>query len=516
MSLEINPDWYFFKIASLPLFYNYKEDLISLTLPCPIKNIKKFIEVYQLGITYEELTNAIRKLDKKSKNKKNKTKLSEKEVNFDPITDEEKLNEFLVLSKTNRISYVYVEICKYKYGMNLNHQYIHHDDGTYSVSVFYRGKQLLEGPINNTKAEAKKDCIHEIIRKLCPTICDELYENNDIRHKITYGKCDFDECYDNNDNYENNENNENNNENYGYNENQDYNQNMENINENENAENEEKIENNNDIEIKEDFENYFEKNCDSDKDESEDKDIIDINNEGKRIQLNKLKEEDEEEEEDNINKYFNFNNFINETKKETQIDFKKEINSNQDYPIILNDNDNEITFNNNNQIILNDSKQSILLGSKRINDNEILFPNPKIKATTKIITLEDSSNSDSISGSDSTKSNNSNKKKLKEKKNLICGDEKIVNNFLDSFELKPFDIIKSIQNYFPNENIREYHEDENFILISKSVPVVSNKNKEQCANLFLSKIPMDINKKYKTIINLIKNKDFKHFFVNTK
>ena len=82
--------------------------------------------------------------------------------------------------------------------------------------------------------------------------------------------------------------------------------------------------------------------------------------------------------------------------------------------------------------------------------------------------------------------------------------------------MKPFDIIKSIQNYFPNENIREYHEDENFILISKSVPVVSNKNKEQCANLFLSKIPMDINKKYKTIINLIKNKDFKHFFVNTK
>ena len=111
MSLEINPDWYFFKIASLPLFYNYKEDLISLTLPCPIKNIKKFIEVYQLGITYEELTNAIRKLDKKSKNKKNKTKLSEKDLNFDPMSDEEELNEFLVLSKIKRISYVYVEIC---------------------------------------------------------------------------------------------------------------------------------------------------------------------------------------------------------------------------------------------------------------------------------------------------------------------------------------------------------------------------------------------------------------------
>ena len=223
MSLEITPAWYYFKISSLPLFYNYKEDLISLTLPCPIQNIKQFIEVYKLDITYEELTNAIKKLNKKTNNKKNKKKLTEKEVNLDPITDEEKLKEFLTLSEKNRISNVFVEICNYKYGMNLNHQYIQHDDGTISVSVSYRGIKLLEGPIQNTKAEAKNACIYEVIKKLCPTISEELYKNNEIRHNIKYGL--FDNVDDEN---------ENNNENY---DNQDYNQNFEKNDEQENIEN---------------------------------------------------------------------------------------------------------------------------------------------------------------------------------------------------------------------------------------------------------------------------------------
>ncbi len=548
MSLEITPDWYYFKISSLPLFYNYKEDLISLTLPCPIQNIKQFIEVYKLDITYEELTNAIKKLNKKTNNKKNKKKLTEKEVNLDPITDEEKLKEFLTLSEKNRISNVFVEICNYKYGMNLNHQYIQHDDGTISVSVSYRGIKLLEGPIQNTKAEAKNACIYEVIKKLCPTISEELYKNNEIRHNIKYGLFDNvdDENENNNENYDNQDYNQNfekndeheniENQNYNQNfekneeyekiENQDYNQNFEND-EYENIENKENIENNNnDIEFQKDIENNFETNENEIKDESEDIDIIDINNERNRKKDDKLKEE-----ENNVDDKFDYKIINYEIKKDTQIDnifTKKEIIYNEINPIKLNDNDNEdeINFNENKQIILNDIKPNIFLGSKRINDNETLFNNPKIKETTKVITLEiSSSNSDSvspydsdsndssISGSDSTKSNNSNKKKLKEKNNLICGDEQIVQNYLDSFELKPIQVLAIIIKYFPNEKIKECCYDQKFFLKSKSISAVSDKNREQCANLFLSKIPMDIEKKYNTIIKLVKNKIFKHFFV---
>ena len=548
MSLEITPDWYYFKISSLPLFYNYKEDLISLTLPCPIQNIKQFIEVYKLDITYEELTNAIKKLNKKTNNKKNKKKLTEKEVNLDPITDEEKLKEFLTLSEKNRISNVFVEICNYKYGMNLNHQYIQHDDGTISVSVSYRGIKLLEGPIQNTKAEAKNACIYEVIKKLCPTISEELYKNNEIRHNIKYGLFDNvdDENENNNENYDNQDYNQNfekndeheniENQNYNQNfekneeyekiENQDYNQNFEND-EYENIENKENIENNNnDIEFQKDIENNFETNENEIKDESEDLDIIDINNERNRKKEDKLKEE-----ENNVDDKFDYKIINYEIKKDTQIDnifTKKEIIYNEINPIKLNDNDNEdeINFNENKQIILNDIKPNIFLGSKRINDNETLFNNPKIKETTKVITLEiSSSNSDSvspydsdsndssISGSDSTKSNNSNKKKLKEKNNLICGDEQIVQNYLDSFELKPIQVLAIIIKYFPNEKIKECCYDQKFFLKSKSISAVSDKNREQCANLFLSKIPMDIEKKYNTIIKLVKNKIFKHFFV---
>ena len=548
MSLEITPDWYYFKISSLPLFYNYKEDLISLTLPCPIQNIKQFIEVYKLDITYEELTNAIKKLNKKTNNKKNKKKLTEKEVNLDPITDEEKLKEFLTLSEKNRISNVFVEICNYKYGMNLNHQYIQHDDGTISVSVSYRGIKLLEGPIQNTKAEAKNACIYEVIKKLCPTISEELYKNNEIRHNIKYGLFDNvdDENENNNENYDNQDYNQNfekndeheniENQNYNQNfekneeyekiENQDYNQNFEND-EYENIENKENIENNNnDIEFQKDIENNFETNENEIKDESEDLDIIDINNERNRKKDDKLKEE-----ENNVDDKFDYKIINYEIKKDTQIDnifTKKEIIYNEINPIKLNDNDNEdeINFNENKQIILNDIKPNIFLGSKRINDNETLFNNPKIKETTKVITLEiSSSNSDSvspydsdsndssISGSDSTKSNNSNKKKLKEKNNLICGDEQIVQNYLDSFELKPIQVLAIIIKYFPNEKIKECCYDQKFFLKSKSISAVSDKNREQCANLFLSKIPMDIEKKYNTIIKLVKNKIFKHFFV---
>ena len=548
MSLEITPDWYYFKISSLPLFYNYKEDLISLTLPCPIQNIKQFIEVYKLDITYEELTNAIKKLNKKTNNKKNKKKLSEKEVNLDPITDEEKLKEFLTLSEKNRISNVFVEICNYKYGMNLNHQYIQHDDGTISVSVSYRGIKLLEGPIQNTKAEAKNACIYEVIKKLCPTISEELYKNNEIRHNIKYGLFDNvdDENENNNENYDNQDYNQNfekndeheniENQNYNQNfekneeyekiENQDYNQNFEND-EYENIENKENIENNNnDIEFQKDIENNFETYENEIKDESEDIDIIDINNERNRKKEDKLKEE-----ENNVDDKFDYKIINYEIKKDTQIDnifTKKEIIYNEINPIKLNDNDNEdeINFNENKQIILNDIKPNIFLGSKRINDNETLFNNPKIKETTKVITLEiSSSNSDSvspydsdsndssISGSDSTKSNNSNKKKLKEKNNLICGDEQIVQNYLDSFELKPIQVLAIIIKYFPNEKIKECCYDQKFFLKSKSISAVSDKNREQCANLFLSKIPMDIEKKYNTIIKLVKNKIFKHFFV---
>ncbi len=548
MSLEITPDWYYFKISSLPLFYNYKEDLISLTLPCPIQNIKQFIEVYKLDITYEELTNAIKKLNKKTNNKKNKKKLTEKEVNLDPITDEEKLKEFLTLSEKNRISNVFVEICNYKYGMNLNHQYIQHDDGTISVSVSYRGIKLLEGPIQNTKAEAKNACIYEVIKKLCPTISEELYKNNEIRHNIKYGLFDNvdDENENNNENYDNQDYNQNfekndeheniENQNYNQNfekneeyekiENQDYNQNFEND-EYENIENKENIENNNnDIEFQKDIENNFETNENEIKDESEDIDIIDINNERNRKKDDKLKEE-----ENNVDDKFDYKIINYEIKKDTQIDnifTKKEIIYNEINPIILNnnDNENEMNFNYNKQIILNDIKPNIFLGSKRINDNETLFNNPKIKETTKVITLEiSSSNSDSvspydsdsndssISGSDSTKSNNSNKKKLKEKNNLICGDEQIVQNYLDSFELKPIQVLAIIIKYFPNEKIKECCYDQKFFLKSKSISAVSDKNREQCANLFLSKIPMDIEKKYNTIIKLVKNKIFKHFFV---
>jgi hypothetical protein len=546
MSLEITPDWYYFKISSLPLFYNYKEDLISLTLPCPIQNIKQFIEVYKLDITYEELTNAIKKLNKKTNNKKNKKKLTEKEVNLDPITDEEKLKEFLTLSEKNRISNVFVEICNYKYGMNLNHQYIQHDDGTISVSVSYRGIKLLEGPIQNTKAEAKNACIYEVIKKLCPTISEELYKNNEIRHNIKYGLFDNvdDENENNNENYDNQDYNQNfekndeheniENQNYNQNfekneeyekiENQDYNQNFEND-EYENIENKENIENNNnDIEFQKDIENNFETNENEIKDESEDIDIIDINNERNRKKDDKLKEE-----ENNVDDKFDYKIINYEIKKDTQIDnifTKKEIIYNEINPIKLNDNEDEINFNENKQIILNDIKPNIFLGSKRINDNETLFNNPKIKETTKVITLEiSSSNSDSvspydsdsndssISGSDSTKSNNSNKKKLKEKNNLICGDEQIVQNYLDSFELKPIQVLSIIIKYFPNEKIKECCYDQKFFLKSKSISAVSDKNREQCANLFLSKIPMDIEKKYNTIIKLVKNKIFKHFFV---
>ena len=508
MSLEITPDWYYFKISSLPLFYNYKEDLISLTLPCPIKNIKQFIEVYKLEITYEELSNAIRKLNKKTNNKKNKTKLSEKEVNLDPITDEEKLKEFLTLSEKNRISNVFVEICKHKYGMNLNHQYIQHDDGTISVSVSYRGIQLLEGPIKNTKAEAKNACIYEVIKKLCPNISEELYKNNEIRHNIKYGLCDFDE-------------NENNNENF---DNQDNNQNLEKNGEYENIENQENIENNNnDFEIKEDFGNDFEKNEKEIIDESEDKDIIDINNEGNKFQLDIIKEEEK-----SINNNFDFKYIHQEINEDMPIiinESKEESINKERNPIILNENENEIIHNDNKQIILNDIKPTIFLGSKRINNNETLLNYPNIKATTKVITLEESSNSDSasnsdsdsdsssISGSDSTKSNNSNKKKLKEKNNLICGDEQIVKHFLDSFDLKPIQVLGLIIKNFPNENIKECYDDEKFILKSRSISPVSNKNREQCANLFLSKIPMDIDKKFSSIIKLVQNKIFKHFFV---
>lgn len=246
-------------------------------------------------------------------------------------------------------------------------------------------------------------------------------------------------------------------------------------------------------------------------------------NENKEIEL--------KEEENNEDDKFDYKIINYEIKKDTQIDnifTKKEIIYNEINPIILNnnDNENEMNFNYNKQIILNDIKPNIFLGSKRINDNETLFNNPKIKETTKVITLEiSSSNSDSvspydsdsndssISGSDSTKSNNSNKKKLKEKNNLICGDEQIVQNYLDSFELKPIQVLAIIIKYFPNEKIKECCYDQKFFLKSKSISAVSDKNREQCANLFLSKIPMDIEKKYNTIIKLVKNKIFKHFFV---
>ena len=162
MTLEITPDWYYLKISSLPLFYNYKDNLISLTLPCPIKNIKEFIDAYQLDITYSELTNAIRKLNKKSNNKKNKRKLTEKELNLDPITDEEKLKEFINLSKNQKISNVFVEICKYKYGIPLNYNYIHNkENSTVSVSLLYRNIIIFEGPFKYTIADAKKDCIYK-------------------------------------------------------------------------------------------------------------------------------------------------------------------------------------------------------------------------------------------------------------------------------------------------------------------------------------------------------------------
>ena len=75
---------------------------------------------------------------------------------------------------------------------------------------------------------------------------------------------------------------------------------------------------------------------------------------------------------------------INESKEES---INKERN-----PIILNENENEIIHNDNKQIILNDIKPTIFLGSKRINNNETLFNYPNIKATTKVITLEESSN----------------------------------------------------------------------------------------------------------------------------
>ena len=452
MSLEITPDWCFMKISSVPLFYNYKEDLVSLTLPCPIKNIKQFIKVYNLDITCEELANSIKKINKKA-DFDGKKILQNGENLLDPITDEEKLQEFLNLSKTQSISNVFEQISKYKYGILLNGSYYRDpENNLYKYTYFYRKIKLYEGPFEMFKKVARKNCLKEIIKIICPTIFEEIYHNYEIRHNIKYNIFNLENEGENNNNIEtnNNLNEEKNSEEIISDEKENY------VNYNEIYLNE----NNNNGEINS-TENYHNEEFELNENKSKDAEINSNEHNNNNINEFDLKENhndceilfynnsDEDNPKENTNqvplnendnetnsKEKNDENCLNENKDKIDsnenkneinsigVDKNDIINSEKRVDIIIKKENNIDNPTNNNNIDINDNNNKIensqFLGLKRYNNSQFKIPKAKIQ----IITADDSSSSDTDSISDSvcisgsTKSNNTPKKEIQKKNNL--------------------------------------------------------------------------------------------------
>ena len=341
MSLEITPDWCFIKISSIPIFYNYKEDLISLTLPCPIKNIKQFIKVYKLDVTYEELVSSIKKINKNANFEMKKNKNENDKNLLAPITDVEKLQEFLKLSESQSISNVFEQISKYKYGILLNGSYYQDPENTlFKYTYYYRKIKLYEGPFEMFKKVARKNCMKEILKKLCPTIFEEMYKNYIKRHNIKYNVFNFEKNYED----KNNETNKNLNK-------QEYDEEIVNsknkIIETSLNENNDKV-------------NLKEKNI-----------IVNLDN---KVKTKKTS-----------NGFYTIK--VNKNEIKNNIKLKKDKNDDKN-----NNRNSIININNINMI----SENKKFLGLKRINNNE---SNAQSKIT--VITIDDSSSSDSDSSFDS-------------------------------------------------------------------------------------------------------------------
>ena len=177
-TIQLKSAWVKLTINNKFIFYNYKEDIVTYHPPFPLSQIDQFLKYYHYEIDRQEL---LRQLGAKANQRKctsNQDNISKKkkqiDLNLNPITSETILQDCVRICTNESIEKVVTFVFNHKYDINPSYQYIE-SEKQFKCQLKIKERELLTGEQKETKALAKKDVEMTMLKKLIPTIFNEVF-----------------------------------------------------------------------------------------------------------------------------------------------------------------------------------------------------------------------------------------------------------------------------------------------------------------------------------------------------